>query len=133
MIARFYFQNLHIAPKKLRFLIDDVKKMKPVEALDRLYYSPKKSSLILYKSLYSAVQGAKNTLKVADDLLQFKLLSVDEGYKLRRFRAGGRGTAKMFKRRFSHIRIELTATQKPKKIETPKKKVINAKAKKATK
>jgi large subunit ribosomal protein L22 len=102
-------KNLRISPKKLRFLLQEIKKRKPVEVLDYLYYSPNKSAKVFYKAIKSAVANAKNTLKVDENLLQFKLLTVEEGQKLRRFRPGGRGTAKPFKRRFAHIKIILEA------------------------
>lgn len=114
-----YFKNVHITPKKLRFMIDDIKKMKPAQALQHLFYSPKKGAEIFYKAIKSAVDSARYTLKMNEDVLQFKLLTVEQGNKLKRFRPGGRGTAKSYAKKFAHIKIILTA-QKATPVESKK-------------
>jgi large subunit ribosomal protein L22 len=80
-----------------------------VEATNVLYYSPKRSARIFYKAIKSAINNAKQTLKVSDDLLQFKLFTVEEGQKLKRYLPGSRGNVKPVKKRYSHIKIVLTA------------------------
>lgn len=114
-----YFKNVHITPKKLRFMLDDIKKMKPAQALQHLYYSPKKGAEIFYKAIKSAIDSARYTLKTNDDMLQFKLLTIEQGNKLKRFRPGGRGTAKSYAKKFAHIKIILTA-QKVAPVESKK-------------
>jgi len=116
MEAKAYIKNVKISPKKLRFLIDAVKKMDPYKALDHLYYTPTKSAKILYKAVKSAVDNAKNISKDVENL-KFKKLLIEEGRKLKRFRAGGRGTAKPILRRFSHIQVILEADQQVKSSE----------------
>ena len=83
-------------------------------ALDFLYYAPQKAAKIMYQALKSALNNAKNTLKVDENLLEWKLLTVEEGYKLKRYRPGGRGTPKPFRIRFSHIKIVLGAKEEGK-------------------
>jgi ribosomal protein L2 len=107
------FQKLHISPKKLRFILPEIKKMTPAQSLDHLFYSPRKGSRIFYKAVKSAIDNAKYTLKVSEDLLKFKVFTVEQGNVLKRFRPGGRGTAKPYKKRFSHVKIVLEATVKP--------------------
>lgn len=111
MEATAYLKNIHISPKKLRMVVDDVRPMTPSESLSYLYYSPKRGARILYKAVKSAVDNAKYALKVNEDLLQFKLLMVEQGNALKRYRAGGRGTAKPFKKRYSHLKIVLVSKQ----------------------
>lgn len=125
MEVRTYIKNVKISPKKLRFLLPAVKKLKPVEAIDYLFYTPKKGAKILYKAIQSALANAKNRLKTDENLLKFKLLTVEEGQKLKRFRPGGRGTVKPIVRRFSHIKIVLEANSK--KNQVNKKSNISAK------
>lgn len=108
-----YLKNIRIAPKKLRFFTETIKKVSPVKATEILLYSPEKPAQIFYKSIKSAINNAKQTLKVGDDLLQFKTLLVEEGQKMRRYRPGGRGTARMIKKKYSHIKIILTAKEQP--------------------
>src|SRR3989344_3386032 len=98
-----YSKNVKITPKKLRFLLTEIKKLKPVEALNHLMYTPRRSAEILYKVIKSALASGKNVLKVDEKMLIFKYFSVEEGQKLKRFRPGGRGTARPILRRFSHI------------------------------
>jgi large subunit ribosomal protein L22 len=115
-----YFKNLKITPKKLRFLLPAIKKLSPNKALVKLLYTPKKPAKVLYQAIKSAMTNAKNNLHVNDDLLTFKTLSVDEGNRLKRFRPGGRGTAKPYKKKFSHVKIVLFAEEKKLKVMSKK-------------
>lgn len=116
MEATAYFKNLHISAKKLRFILPEIKKMTPSESLTRLFYSPKKGARVFYKAIKSAIDNAKYALKVSDDLLEFKLFTVEQGNALKRFRPGGRGTAKPYKKKYSHIKIVLTVKQAKKSV-----------------
>lgn len=107
-----YIKNLRISAKKLRFLIDDIKKMSPRQALDALFHSRKRSARILYGALKSAVDTAKKVSKTEEDLLQFKRLAVEEGQALKRSMSGGRGTVKLYKRKSAHVKIVLEEERK---------------------
>ena len=113
MESKTYLKNLRVSPKKLRFFLPAIKKMNPSMVLDYLYYSPNKTAKILYKAIKSAITNAKNTLKADGDLLEWKLLTIEQGQILKRFKPGGRGTAKPIKKRFSHIKIILKAKEQP--------------------
>lgn len=104
-----YIKNLKISPKKLRFLVPEIKKQDPATALDYLLYTRKKGAKIFYKAIHSALANARATLKVHDDMLKFKTLTVEEGIKMKRHRAGARGMARPYIKRCSHIKIVLTA------------------------
>lgn len=112
--AKAYIKNLPITPKKLRFLLPTVKKMTPKEALEKLPYINKKAARIFYKVIKSAVDNAKNLFGVKEDMLKFKLLTVEEGLKLRRWRAGSRGRAMPYRRRKSHIKVVLEVKEEGK-------------------
>jgi large subunit ribosomal protein L22 len=105
MEAKASVTDVHSTPKKLRTLLMDVKKMSPVKAMDHLFYSPKKSANILYKVIKSAVDNAKATLQIDANLLEFKILKVDQGHALRRYNPGSRGNAKPYRKQFSHIQV----------------------------
>ena len=109
MEARAYIKNLKISPKKLRFLLPAIKKMTPAKSLEYLFYTPKKGARLFYKVIKSAINNAKQTMKINEDLLKFKLLTVEEGRGLKRYKPGGRGAAKPIRRDFSHIKIILEA------------------------
>ncbi len=106
-----YAKNVKVTSKKLRFLLDDVRKMDPSKALEHLYYTQKKSAKILYKAIKSAIDNAKFMSKDVT-ALKFKTLLVEEGRKLKRFKAGGRGAAKQIIRRYSHIKVILESANK---------------------
>ncbi|PIP15198.1 50S ribosomal protein L22 [Candidatus Roizmanbacteria bacterium CG22_combo_CG10-13_8_21_14_all_35_9] len=131
MESKTYLKNLKISPKKLRFLLPAVKKMKPAKSLDYLFYTNNKPAKVLYQVIKSAISNAKTLLKVSDDMLNFKLLTVEEGQKLKRSRPGGRGTAKPIIKRMSHIKIVLEASEIPnsKHQITNKSQIQNSKSK----
>jgi len=111
MEKTFYFKNLPISPKKLRFLLEELKKISPVSSLEYLEYLPKKGAKILKKAVKNAIDAAKSSLKINENELKFKTLAVDEGRKLKRYRPGGRGTVKPIVRRFAHLKIVLAAKE----------------------
>ncbi len=117
MESQTYIKNIRISAKKLRFMTGDIKKRNPVDALHHLNYMPKRGARLIYKAIKSAISNAKVKLKVGDDLLRFKLLTIEQGRKLKRYRAGGRGTAKPFQRQSAHIKIILVADNPAKKVE----------------
>lgn len=106
-----YLKNIRITPKKLRFILSDIKKQKPAVALQKLMYSSSRPGRIMYQGLKSAITNAKNTLNIEDSLLQFKTLTIEEGQKIKRYQSGSRGTVKPILKRFSHIKIVLVGPE----------------------
>jgi len=109
MESTTYIKNIKTSPKKLRFLLPEIKKYQPAECLNYLFYNNKKVAKIFYQAIKSAINNAKNTLKVTDNLLKFKVLTIEEGQRLKRYRAGSRGSANPIKKRTAHIKITLIA------------------------
>lgn len=124
MESKTYIKNVKITPKKLRILLPAIKNLKPQEALDRLMYTPQKGARIFYRAIQSAVSNAKSSLKTEIDRLKFKTLLVEEGQKLKRFRAGGRGMTRPYARKFAHIKVVLEAEKGTTQIEKKEIKVI---------
>lgn len=117
-------KDVHVSPKKIRFLMDFVKKLKPVDAIDHLAYMSQHSARILKTAIQAAISSSVSALKTTPDMLKFRVLIIDQGHVLKRFRAGGRGTAKPIKRRMAHIKIVLEVDQPgQKKIESRKEKI----------
>ncbi len=132
METKAYFINLPVSPKKARFYLPAIKKLKPAESLEFLMYENTDASEILYKAIKSAISSARQILKVEDNLLNFKLLSVEQGQKLKRYKPGSRGNAKPINRRMSHIKIILEAKVEKKtepKVEISKPKELKSKVK----
>lgn len=107
MEVQAYIKYVHISPKKLRFIITDIKKKTPRQALDHLFTSQKRSSKVLYKAVKSAVDNARQVFKTDDSALRFKTFLVEEGPSLKRMRPGSKGMANMYQRRTSHIKVVL--------------------------
>lgn len=118
MEASAYIKNINSSPKKLRLLIHSVKNLLPVEAIEVLRYTPKKSAKNLSKAIASALSNARQTLKVPDYMVQFKTLLVEEGIKLKRYNPGSRGTAKPYIKRYSHLKIVLKAKELPQEVKS---------------
>lgn len=138
MESRTYFKNLQITPRKLRVAADMVRKDDPYTAVQKLQNTNKKSAQILLKVMKSALANAKQTLKLSEDMIQLRLLTIEEGQKLRRYRPSSRGMVRPFARQFAHAKIVLVAKELPKhsrkkakteveeKPETAKKKVTKS-------
>lgn len=102
------------SPKKLRGVAALVKNLKPTEALEYVPFLKKRSSEALGKVIKVAVANAKQ--KGADEeSLVFKEIQINEGPRLKRWKAGARGRAKPYRRRMSHIRVVLTTVDAGKK------------------
>lgn len=129
MESTTYLKNLKLSPKKLRFFLPVIKKMTPLQASESLFYSPTAPGRVFYRSIKSAIANAKNMLKVNEDALVFKVLTVEEGRRLKRYNPGGRGTAKPYVKRYSHIKIVLGVSNK---IEAPVEEVKKEKPAKKT-
>src|SRR3990167_5082774 len=88
-------------------MLNIIKRMSPREALDYLLYAGNEQAAVYHKIIKSAISNATNTLKLKDDMLKFKLLTIEEGHVLKRYKPGSCGMAKPIKRRLSHIKIIL--------------------------
>lgn len=96
---------IHTTPRKLRLVAQMVRKMEPSHALDTLRFTKKYAA----KDLEEAIKVVLANAKIANlTNITFKSIEVNEGPKMRRFKAGTRGRAKPFKRRMAHIKIVLT-------------------------
>lgn len=111
---------LIMSPRKLRFVVDLIKKMKPVEAVEKLPFVSRRAGFDLSKVIKSAIANAK--VQGANDTdLVFKEIQIGEGPRLKRGKAASRGRWHPFKKRMSHIRVVLTTVKKGEvKKEEPK-------------
>jgi large subunit ribosomal protein L22 len=128
------------SPQKLREVVFMIKKMRPTDAVERLPFTHKKAAAPLVKVVKSAIANAKQKGANEEDLV-FKEIEINEGPRLKRYRAGARGRAKPYKKRMSHIRVVLEtkvvakveAVEKTdgQKIQAPKTKIQTKKGEKA--
>lgn len=111
METNAYIKHVKTSPKKLRLVVKSIKKMSVKQALDTLSLSRLRASKIMYKSIFSALSTFSSSSKEEMGLVQFKVLTIEEGSRLKRFRSGSRGSAKSYRRKMSHIKIVLTDTK----------------------
>ena len=98
-------KNVRISPRKVRLLLAPIKGRSVDEAVSILRNVPMPVARRVEKILKSAAANAENNYQLDADNLRVKAAYADEGTRLKRFRAGARGRAKPWTRRFSHITI----------------------------
>lgn len=96
-----------MSPQKVRLVLDLVRGMPAVEALDVLKFTPKAAAAPVAKLVRSAIANAEENFGVSrDDLVVYKIYA-DQGPTRRWRRFGARGRFKMIRRRYSHITVVL--------------------------
>ncbi len=121
MISKASASFVRIAPRKVRYVIDKIRSKSVRDAQTILSGSPRRAGEILVKLLGQAVDAAKKNSQIeAEHLIVSKVLA-DGGPSMRRFRAASMGRAGMFRKRTSHITIELDLAKKgqPAPLKTP--------------
>ncbi len=93
---------IHTAPRKLRLVADMIRKLSPEKALETLRFTNKSAAGDLIKAIKTVVANAKTK---GMENINFKAVEVNEGSRMKRFRAGAKGRARPYKRRMSHIKI----------------------------
>lgn len=124
---------MHTSPRKLRLVADMVRKMPPSRALEALSITRKDAALDLLKSISSALANAKQK-GIAAEVVTFKSIEINEGPKMKRFRASTRGRAKPYVKKMSHIKIVLTdevVSVKPEKVKAVTKETAKTEKKEA--
>lgn len=84
-----------------------VRKMTPDRAVDVLRVTPKAAAKDLVKAIETVLANTKQKGLDVEKVV-FKKIEINEGPKMKRYRAGTRGRTKPFKRRMAHIKIVLT-------------------------
>ena len=98
-------KNVRISPRKVRLLLNPIKGRSIDEAVAILRNLPMPVARKVEKIVKSAAANAENNYSLDIDRLRIKSAYADEGTRLHRFRAGPRGRAKPWTRRYAHITI----------------------------
>jgi len=122
---------LRIAPRKMRLLVDLIRGKKVQEAMALLDFSPKKGSRPLKKVLEQAIANAENNFQLKKSSLYISKITIDEGPKLKRWRARARGRAARIEKKTSHISLVLNEIKE--KREAKKVKRVRVEEKKKVK
>jgi len=97
---------VRIGPRKLRMIREVVIGNEVNTAIQILENLPQKGAKILVKVLKSALSNAKQNAG-EEKMWKVKNLIIDEGPRLKRYRAAPMGRAVMIKKRTSHITVIL--------------------------
>ena len=109
MEARAIAKYIRMSPRKVRIVADMVRGKEVEDALNILHFCPKEAAEPIEKALRSAVSNMLNvegaSSKVSQENLFVKEIRVDEGYRLKRFRAASMGRASPIRKRSCHIKV----------------------------
>jgi len=107
--SKFMDKNLQISPRKLRLLVDTIKKVPVSKVLPCLKFTNTKAGRILTKALETAIATAKNNYHLLPDTLSFVSFMVNEGPKTKRMDKshGSRFARGIITRRHSRLTIIL--------------------------
>ncbi|NLA58631.1 MAG: 50S ribosomal protein L22 [Firmicutes bacterium] len=105
MEARAVARYVRISPRKARQVVDLIRGKDVGEALTILRHTPKAASVIVEKTLRSAVANAENNHDMDGENLYVARAYVDEGPTLMRIRPRARGMAYRIRKRTSHITV----------------------------
>jgi len=114
-------KNIHTSPRKLRLVASLVRNMKPGKALQTLQFTQKAAALPLAKAIKTVLANAKQQ-NLETESLNFKKLEINEGIRMRRFRAQAKSRTNPYKKRTSQFKIVLS--DDPEKIKNLKKEKI---------
>ena len=107
MEIKAQLNNLRLAPRKVRAVVNLLKGKNVNEALSQLEYFVRRPVEPIKKLLNSAIANAENNFSMVKDNLYIKSIIVDEGVKLKRMRAKGFGRSAAIQKKTSHIRLIL--------------------------
>lgn len=120
--ASAHLKSLRMAPRKVRFVANVIRKMSARDAEAQLMVQRRRAAVPLLKLLRSAVANAKQASMDADKLV-IQSLRIDQGTMLKRFLPKAHGRATPIQKKLSHVHIVLAEkeSQKESKFVMPKK------------
>lgn len=113
--VRAYAKGVDQTPRKVSLVAALVRNRTVADALVILEHVPKRAALPVKKVIESAKANAMNNHGLDAKSLIITTLSVTTGPSLKRFKPASRGRALPFQKKTSHILVEVSGTEKPKK------------------
>lgn len=112
--AKYLNKNIQISPRKLRLLVNEVRKLSPVEALSQVKFINTKAGRILVKALTNIIADAKNNFNLDINSLKFDTIKADEALKIKRMDKshGSRFARGLIQKRHSRLVIIVKGVQK---------------------
>ncbi len=116
--ARAKVKFVKIAPRKVRLVLDAIRKKPAGKAFDILFTLKKKAARITEKLLKTGVANAK-VLGLDENRLYISDIRADGGPVMKRIMQRSQGRAETILKRTSHISLVLTEGERPWKTPTP--------------
>ncbi len=112
--AKYLNKDIQISPRKLRLLVNEIRKLSPVEALNRVKFVNTKSARVLVKALTNVIADAKNNFGLDVNSLHFDTIKADEALKIKRMDKshGSRFQRGLIQKRHSRLCIIIKGIQK---------------------
>src|SRR5437016_3184206 len=107
MEVRAQATSLPISAQKVRLVCDQVRGKNADQALTILQFMPQKGANFVGKLLASAIANAENNFDLHRGDLYIKTIFANEGFRLKRMKAGSRGRYKPRVKRYSHVTVIL--------------------------
>jgi len=123
MEVKATLKYLRIAPRKVRLLANLIRGKKVKEARNLLSFSLKRGSQPLVKLLEGAIANARHNFQLEEEGLWISEVKVDEGPKLKRWRARARGRAAEIQKKTCHVNLVLSG-EKKRKVKGPQEKKV---------
>ena len=119
MISRAIAKFVRISPRKVRYVIDLIRRKQVSEAQRLLNGSPRRAGGIVKKLLNQAVDAAEKNSKISASRLMVSKVTADGGPVMKRFRAASMGRGMVIRKRTSHIYLELDLAKNAAKPSVP--------------
>lgn len=123
MEVKASLNHLRMSPRKIRLVIDVVRKMPVETALDQLKFVNKLAAEPVAKLIRSAIANGENTYSLERDNLYIKEIRSDEGVTLKRWMPRAHGRATSIRKRGCHLSLVLAEIKESGKKEA---KVVKA-------
>lgn len=108
MKAQAVARHLRVSPQKVRLVADQVRGKSVAEAFDILQYDVQKGAPLVRKVLDSAVANAETKWGADVDELKVDEIYVNEGTRLKRYRARARGRGSRILKRMCHVAVTVS-------------------------
>jgi len=108
-------KHLRISARKVRLVVDLIRGKKVEEAKTILNFMTKRGGIPVLKLLNQAIANAKNNFQLDPANLFIAEIKVDDGPKLKRWRARARGQAYEIQKKTSHVSLVLDEIVKEKR------------------
>lgn len=97
--------RIHVSPRKLNLVAQQIRGLKVAKALDVLTFSRKRIAVDVKKTLMSAIANAENNHGLDVDNLVVYEASVGQAFLMKRFMARAKGRGVGIRKPFSHLTI----------------------------